>query len=768
MLSKDKYSIARVGVTAALMMLIIMLPSMLQNHGIYIIRGDYVDQYITRLIRAKEILSTGVGSWDWYNFLGAPYNRVDGLFSLNSVCLLFPVEIIPYAVTYMHLIRVAIIAITAYSYLRYMVNQPKTAFIGAVLYTFSSFTFISFEFMQFLESMWTFPLILLSAEKMFREEKYKHQLIVTVFLASAVSFYNFVFSTISFAIYFLCRFFFSEEWAHKRKIKYFLMAVFEYLLGIMCSFFIFAPFIYKMFNSAGSTEDIGRASITFSRLIADGSIVAKVFSFFLPAASNRFSSFGVSNWMTRATYIPVFGVAFALALFFKKGRNKWLKILTVASVICIINPAISLVYNAFSSTYTRYAYAMILFMILATVTFMEDYDEKIAKKSTYATIACFSILIIGFYGASFIFSNHSSIMYVLQGPESGTALGTQYRFFALAAAIPMYACLIGYVHSKGLQKRILPVLAVVITIYGCAYSVMNLESDDLLDYYAESSIDLETQVEKYYVNRPNVDDGRDYRIDASKHCRNYAYVMRKPSISIFESVRSNYSHEMTKYLNMYSGDVSSYPTGTENETRTLFGVKYYYDLYPEDKAPVPEGFSYIKTDNGVGVYQNDNFMGMGFSYDSYITRSDFDKIAETSDYLGDIMLNALVVEDKDEAFVSGILEPYREGYICENRIVPEEFATDSGGFSTTFRSDKPEVVYISLPYEKIGWEAEINGKDAEFIRANVGCVAVKIQPGESVITFRYTSPAKKFGLTVSLFGWIILVGYLIISRKKKA
>ena len=49
MFKNERRGIVKAGLLAALMMLVIMLPSMLQNRGVYIIRGDYVDQYIPRL-----------------------------------------------------------------------------------------------------------------------------------------------------------------------------------------------------------------------------------------------------------------------------------------------------------------------------------------------------------------------------------------------------------------------------------------------------------------------------------------------------------------------------------------------------------------------------------------------------------------------------------------------------------------------------------------------------------------------------------------------
>ena len=372
MIKKEKYSYLKVAIVAAFMMFLIMLPSMIRNHGIFIIRGDYVDQYIPRLIKAKEVLSSGAGTWDWSNFLGGAYNKIDVLFTLNSVCLLFPQDLIPYAVTYMHLLRIAIVAMSSYAYFRYMVKEEKNAFLGALLYTFSSYTFMSFEFMQFIEALWSFPLILLSAEKMFRDDNYKHQLILSVFLSCSISFYFFVFSTLSFIVYFFCRFFLSEEWKPKRNVKFFFLAVLEYFIGLLCAFFVFAPFIYRLFNSAGSTDSIGAADNSLYYFM-DRGFVARIFSFFVPAASNRFNAFGYSAWSTRATYIPVFGISFVAAYVLTKDNKKWLKVLCLLGVLIIISPSICYAFNIFTSRYTRHAYSIILFMTLATILFLENY-----------------------------------------------------------------------------------------------------------------------------------------------------------------------------------------------------------------------------------------------------------------------------------------------------------------------------------------------------------------------------------------------------------
>lgn len=762
MFKEEKRTIFKVGALAALMILIIMLPSMIQNHGVYIIRGDYIDQYIPRLIKTRQILLSGEGTWDWYNYLGAPFNKINVLFSLNAVCLLFPQELIPYAVTYMHLLRFAVIAMAAYAYLNYMFKNSKRAVLGALLYTFSSYTFLNLEFMQFMEALWAFPLLLLAAEKLFRADNYKHQLVFAVFLSCTTSFYFFVFSSLSFGLYFLCRFFLSQEWRGRRSFKYFAIAITEYLIGFLCAFIVVAPFLYKTFNSAGSAESIGTKASENWLYCTD--FFARLFSFFVPAASNRFNTFGWSHWKSIACYVPIFSISFTFAnVFNKKAKNKaWVCVLSILSVLCMVLCGVSLIYNMLSSTYTRYSYAMIMFFVVATLAFLENYSEKLAKVFAYLTAGGFvSVLAFYYLCRWFLRDKFDVVNSLVSNISQEEVVSYTYRVFVLIAAACMFICLIAYVHSKAVRKHILPITVALLLIYGCSYTVMNLKSDYMLDYYMDSTITVKDQVDEYFFNLPEFEEGDDYRIDFPRQFRNYSYTALKPSISAFESVKNYPSIEMSRHLSMFKGKVSVFPTGTDNELRTLLGVKYYYELYPEDGLPVPKGFKYLKTENGIKIYENESYMGLGFSYSNYITRSEYDKKYKGKNAAG-LMLDTLIVEDGDEAFVKDILTHGKAQKEASDRLVFDSFKATSSGFTATITAEKDEVIFVSVPYENEGWTAEINGSSAEFIKANIGCMAFKVQEGENEIVFRYRSPALSKGIIISGYGFALLAAYITI------
>ena len=763
---KKEYNILNVALFSALMMLIIMLPSMIMNRGIFFIRGDYVDQYLLKLIKSREVLISGKGTWDWFNFLGNSYNKLGAFLSLNSISLLFPSKMIPYVVTFLHLPRIAFVAMASFAYFKFMVKEEKTAFLGAILYTFSSYTFVNMEFMQYIDSIWTFPFLLYGVEKMFRSKNYKQELIIAVFLSCIISSYMFVFSAILFSLYFLCRFFLSEEWREKRKVKYFLLAVFEYILGFLCAFFAFASFFYKMFNSSGSATAVGRYTSP-RNLVYDWGLVSRFFSLFMPAASNRFSTFGHSAWGSRAAYVPVFGFSFVIAYLSLKGGKKWLKVLCTAGVICFILPIIVRAFNFFSSAYTRYSYGIILFFVLATILFLENYKDKIAKRSVFIAIDCLAVLLIIF----FIVKAKLPIETLKQNWQGLThEQDTEdfFRIFVLIASIVSYATLLAAVYSKKVMKNIIPVVSAFIVVYGCFYTSFNLTGDHLLDYFPKTKVDLKEQINKYYFEIPENDDPVAHRIEGTKQWRNYSYAVKKPAISIFESVRNSYSSKLAKYIGISASNANVFVTSKENSTRTLLGVKYYYDVYPDDKIAVPEGFSKIKTEHGVDVYENDYFIGMGFTYDSYLTFSQFKNVYDKDKNNADILLNTLVVDDKDAPFVSDILKPCKDTDVTyKDRKSLNNFKMTSEGFTAELSSPKEEIVFVSVPYEDNGWTLKINGEEKEFIKANIGCIAFKTESGDNEISLSYSLPYLPLGLIGSFAGFVILAIYLAICKTRK-
>ncbi len=78
------------------------------------------------------------------------------------------------------------------------------------------------------------------------------------------------------------------------------------------------------------------------------------------------------------------------------------------------------------------------------------------------------------------------------------------------------------------------------------------------------------------------------------------------------------------------------------------------------------GFAYYGNANGYDIWENQYYIPMGFSYDYYITRSEYNALSEGSENaIGDrelAMLRAMVIEDDRVPYYEGILEHLPEDH----------------------------------------------------------------------------------------------------------
>jgi uncharacterized membrane protein YfhO len=164
---------------------------------------------------------------------------------------------------------------------------------------------------------------------------------------------------------------------------------------------------------------------------------------------------------------------------------------------------------------------------------------------------------------------------------------------------------------------------------------------------------------------------------------------------------------------------------------------------------------------------------MGFSYDYYVTRSEYDKVPQ--DTRSQFLLKAIVIPDEDASKYSGILQHYNystysdtnEEYYqnCEDRrsMACSQFSHDNGGFSAQITTDKERLVFFSVPWES-GWSAQVNGSTVPIQKVNVGFMAVKVPAGTSQIRFDYQTPGLKLGALITAGGIVLFLLYGYLTR----
>ena len=609
-MKKQSYNALHAGLLAVLIGILIMLPAAFMYNGMFMIRGDYTHQTITRLITAKNMLSCGSSPlWNWNNFLGTAYTGIySTLLSFSAVCMLFPVKLMPYAVMLSLCIRWFVMGVSSYALLRRFVNSHRTALIGVLLYCFSGYSMACLEFAAFYNTMAVFPLLLLALEKRFTDEHYKYLLIPATVVNFIASTYLFIGSSIAMLVYALARFFTAEEWKKNRKLGYILLCFAEYFTGVLiCGFTLFS-FAGTMFSTARATSLIeanGVSKGSFVRLIVPKYFFDELAGIFMPAASNRVTTFfSYNKWFSMQAYLPLFGFSLCFAHILKRGFKDGISISTAALLLISFIPLLNNITSFYANSYTRWWYALTLVMIIATVRMLGDLDDYAAcglekpgahiKGGLVLQWAAIIAIPALFYavrclnGTSSMAVKRVIALFFNHDYSYGLAEDI-FRLFSIIWAVVFTAALTVVLFSKKARRHTLPLLAVLITLYGMSFVVLNNSDAPVFDALLNGVTDdspvrtQKTIVSRYYIDEKPINSGTyTYRTDHAGEVINYAAVINNPSIRYFESTIDTDAARFAEFAGMGAADSVLFdPPDNGNALRTLLSVRYYYDLFDD-------------------------------------------------------------------------------------------------------------------------------------------------------------------------------------------
>ena len=90
-----------------------------------------------------------------------------------------------------------------------------------------------------------------------------------------------------------------------------------------------------------------------------------------------------------------------------------------------------------------------------------------------------------------------------------------------------------------------------------------------------------------------------------------------------------------------------------------------------------------------------------------------------------------------------------------------------GYFKATADVKEGKTLITSIPYEK-GWTLKVDGQVSEIKPYQQAFIAIDCGPGKHDIELEFTAPGLKPGAMMSLAGIVMLAGFAIFSKKKKA
>lgn len=692
--------------------------------------SDFLHQEVSFILETKRMLATGAPWWSWNTYLGSDFIGSYSFYTLTSpfvwINCLFPESLLEVSLAITFVLKFLCLGALSWRYLRKMgVSRQNSAF-GAYLFTFSSFSIASLYYYHFYEPIMVFVLLLLALERLLRRERWA--MTGVALAAFAVTFVNFYFAVGSFfaaLIYVIFRAFSGEVEFNGRVA---LKGVGAVLVGIVMCSFLLVPVYYQMlittradaqsaFDTTAMLNLLERLRTVLMPKIVEGTTV------FVPGGSASYSN---------EACIALLGLS--LSLIYAWRHRDWLSVLFMALLVLYLTP-LNGIFTLFTNPlYTRWAYFLTLVIVLCSVRVLDEQRDVSRGVMGYVVLA--SVVVLAFV-VKVLINNGMHLPGV--------------RFVALVALFYAgMAALMLWARGK-MSLRWIKVAAVVCTVAQMWLFLMNLGTDSL--WYKS----LQTNVEKgdgVVTCRSDFRGGNSFLTYNAGLLRNHASVEGYQSV-ITTGVDSLYKTATRDFWakNKLRANVH------QDEFDALLSVKTIYD---------------IDSLGNVAKRDAEHFIPMGFAYDSYLSRSEFNKLmGDTAVNLPLAMLASVVIEDAQVETLRGLLKHGEaqassgmDSVVAQRQqFVATHFKGTSRGFEAQVSLPAEKVMFFSVPYSD-GFTATIDGKETPIYKANLCMMALRVPRGEHAIVLDYFPVGLKAGLWLSLLGVVLLL--VLMWRDKKA
>ena len=793
--------------SAFLMYVLAALPIFIGRGLPFFYYGDYNVQQIPFYLAAHRAVENGEFFWNWNIDLGGSMAGDFSFYLWGSpffwVTMLFPENYIPYLMPFLMALKYATAACCAYLYIRRYVHKYSYAMIGGYLFAFSGFNACNIVFNHFTDSVAFFPLFLLTFEKLMAQDdenaadcdkdpfSFIYFACMTAFM-SVVNYYFFFGQVVFLIIYYIVRY--GRNNGVKANLRMFNKALFGGITGVLLAgFFLMQAYAGIKGNTRLDNYINGYNMLIYpsEKLLWD---IVKSVSM-LPDIIGKGTLFytGTVKNASLAAYIPMFGISGVVAYFLlNKKKKNWEKTMLIICGVIAFLPVFNAAFSMFNSSYyARWYYMPILLMCLMTAQVTERGKSPQLKKGAIVAVIMFLFFLLVYLLPS---KNDDGEMVFFNMTENNTiflrdVLGTAILCLMLLAVVfALPRNFKGKLAGKnenghyktGLRDGII-LFAVIISCIISTFVPLKNGSGII------SNRGKEKWQEQMLFNKVSVDQSKFCRGEVDSTSTNYDMAWGIPSIHCFLSTVPS---EIFDFLYGSCGITRTVETNLPVDrcgARAILSGRYYFENADISKNRVfhegegTDGYFFLKNENGFDVFDNLNFIPMGFTFDYYITQSEWEDLeAKEHDY---DLARVLIISDEDARKLGDSLsmkEMTAEDILnnemsylefsdeCKKRAATScpEFTTDTKGFTaTTAILEDSTLVFFSVPYTE-GFSCEVDGQKVDMIKADYGLMAVPVSGGVHEIRVTYEPEGFTQGLVMSIAGIFILGIYFAYTLKK--
>ena len=765
----------------ALTAAIFFLPFYILDGGFFHYAGDFNSQQIS-FYRYMNGFVKGAGYPD-SAFAGAPHNTFSWATDLGSgvmnaysfylygspffwLSVLLPQSWLPYMMVPLLVLKFGVAGGGAFLYLRRYVKNENYAVLGACLYALSGFAVYNVFFNHFVDVVALFPYLLWALDEAIYENR--HGLFAFWVAVNLLNnYFFFVGQVIFLCIYFVCKLTAKDFRLTGRKFGHLLW---ESVLGVAMGCLLLFPAVLSLLQNPRTIDlSSGWGFLTYAKV---QQYLAILLSWILPPDSPYLTSVwseGVIKWTSMTAYLPLCSLAGAMAYWRSRKADSKKRIVAVCAVCALVPVLNSAFYALNSSYYARWYYMPTLILAAMTVNALEDPDVDLDAPARGIGWIMLATLVFAVVPVRDDTTGTWSFG-VLKNPEQFfVVLG----FGLLGLMLYRYLCGIWRQNSRFAQRMTAAVL-----VFACVFSMVHIGIGKFGQWYTDS--DLVEQDTNALLLKNDLPEG-DYRIDTYKIHDNIGMWLDKSCLQYFGSTAA------PSILSFYPAlgvkrDVRSEPELSNYALRGLLSVEYLITT-PEKQNDFENeadaGWEHAFTKDGYAVYRNTNYVPMGFTYDCYLTESEYEETAKTT--RANLLMRALVLRDEDAAVYGQYLthlpegrreELYYESYVqdCRERraTAASVFQMNNSGFHAQITLEKENLVFFSVPYDD-GFTAYVNGQETDILQVDEGLMAVLCPAGENSINFVYQPDGIRLSRPLTLGGiavWLVYTACFVWRKRR--
>ncbi len=728
----------------------------------------------------KLIFSELIPKWSFNSGMGGNTYQLINIGEPFNLLLLIGIGIMPYMFVIVEVLKFFVIGLLFYKLLDLNLESGYVALFGGLTFALSGYLIIGSGWYMFTSDAFLFVLLLFSLELYNKKGKWSLIPVPFLFAATFQPFYLYLLTIIT-IIYLIIIFSKKDGFSFKEFFLTLIKVGGLALLGVGIGGFIFFGNLNVLLNSPRVGGQASYSAIltslpifAFGDLSHNCTAVLRLFSNDILGNGIYFQ--GWQNYLEAPAFYCGILVLLLVPQFFVliKGRVRFvLGAILGIYILGVIFPYIRHSFWLFAGDYYRtYSLHLIFLLVFCAANSLAFLSKKRTKPN-------FSILI------STVLALFLLLFFLPIPPNVSVNSTLQYR---IAFMIILYAILLFFMQFDK-YKFFIQIILIILTVSELIY----FDRISLNDRKVVSSEEL-TQKIGY----------NDYTVDAVEYLKmkdNTFYRIEKDytsGLAIHGSMNdgmmqdyygtSSYNSFNQKYYIRFLGGVKVLDPQNEAQTRwaqglrgrpILFSVmngKYFFSKNPQLDL-TPYGFDSIAQFSDVKVLGNRYFLPFGYSYSSYISKSEFEKLSTSQ--MDIILLRSFVAEDEDLAKFDGLIgltakDTTREiSYVEIDSITnlkrKESLAISHFGqskISGIIKLESKKMIFFSIPYDK-GWTAKVNGEEKKPELVNLGFMGLVLDKGVYNIELEYNPPYMIHGILLSLVSVCIFIGLVFWDVRKK-